>query len=139
MSWQIAGEPIESGGRDDRLLQWSAVRDIAGISRTTAWRMQQTGDFPRPVPISPNRVAWWESELNAWKASRNIAPHIRPKPFKPPRAPRLIVTGRSRRPDRAEPQAPQIEPPPQPPSTPPQSRRRGRKSAAPPNQIDFGF
>lgn len=46
----------EVGGPDDRLLPWPAVREIAGISRATAWRMQQVGDFPEPVPISPNRV-----------------------------------------------------------------------------------
>ncbi|MDO9589038.1 MAG: AlpA family phage regulatory protein [Brevundimonas sp.] len=58
------------GGRDDRLLAWPAVRDITGLSRTTAWRMQKTGDFPLPVLVSPGRVGWWESELAAWKMTR---------------------------------------------------------------------
>ncbi|MDI1328276.1 MAG: AlpA family phage regulatory protein [Brevundimonas sp.] len=58
------------GGRDDRLLAWPAVRDITGLSRTTAWRMQKTGDFPLPVVVSPGRVCWWESELAAWKIAR---------------------------------------------------------------------
>jgi predicted DNA-binding transcriptional regulator AlpA len=55
---------------DDRLLPWPKVKDITGLSRTTAWRLQKAGDFPLPVVISPGRVGWRESELEAWKASR---------------------------------------------------------------------
>lgn len=84
MTFQSNGETVETGGREDRLLPWGRVRDIAGISRTTAWRMQQTGDFPMPVPVSPGRVAWWESELTAWKGARGAA-----KPLAPPSRPRL--------------------------------------------------
>ncbi len=79
MTFQSNGETVETGGREDRLLPWGRVRDIAGISRTTAWRMQQTGDFPAPVPVSPGRVCWWESELTAWKATRGAV-----RPLKPP-------------------------------------------------------
>lgn len=84
VTFRSDGEPIETGGREDRLLPWARVRDIAGISRTTAWRMQQTGDFPAPVPVSPGRVGWWESELTAWKGARSAA-----KPLAPPSRPRL--------------------------------------------------
>lgn len=55
---------------DDRLLPWPKVKAITGLSRTTAWRLQKAGDFPPPVVISPGRVGWRESELQAWKASR---------------------------------------------------------------------
>lgn len=54
----------------DRLLPWPKVRDITGLSRTTAWRLQKAGDFPLPVVISRGRVGWRESELQAWAASR---------------------------------------------------------------------
>jgi len=54
----------------DRLLSWPKVRDLTGLSRTTAWRLQRSGDFPCPVVISPGRVGWRESELAAWNASR---------------------------------------------------------------------
>lgn len=66
---------------DDRLLPWPKVRDLTGISRTTAWRLQKAGDFPLPVVISPGRVGWRESELRAWKASRAPRP-IAPEPQK---------------------------------------------------------
>lgn len=84
MSFRVDGESVDTGGPEDRLLPWDRVRDIAGISRTTAWRMQQTGDFPTPVPVSPGRVGWWESELTAWKGTRGAA-----KPLAPPSRPRL--------------------------------------------------
>lgn len=54
----------------DRLLSWAKVRDITGISRTTAWRLQKTGEFPLPVRLSSGRVAWPESEVIFWASSR---------------------------------------------------------------------
>lgn len=92
MTFGLDGEPVETGGREDRLLPWVKVRAIAGISRTTAWRLQQTGDFPAPVPVSPGRVAWWESELTAWKAARRQARPLAPpsRPRSPGRLPRAL-------------------------------------------------
>lgn len=134
------GAGVSSGGVDDRLLPWGRVQEIAGISRATAWRMQKTGDFPNPVPVSPNRVAWWESELTAWKATRKASGRTRPKPFARPREPRLIETARSSKP--VEPASPSPPPPPlqgalalEAPCRKP--RRRAR--AVSPDQIDFGF
>ncbi len=72
------------GGRDDRLLAWPAVRDITGLSRTTAWRMQKTGDFPLPVLVSPGRVGWWESELATWKVTRAPRRPAETRPFGSP-------------------------------------------------------
>jgi predicted DNA-binding transcriptional regulator AlpA len=63
-------EDHHHGDIDDRLLPWPKVKDITGLSRTTAWRLQKAGDFPVPVVISPGRVGWRESELQAWKVSR---------------------------------------------------------------------
>ena len=83
MTYVHNGAPVETGGPEDRLLPWDRVQDIAGISRTTAWRMQQTGVFPAPVAVSPGRVGWWESELTAWKHSRGVGG------LAPPRKPRL--------------------------------------------------
>lgn len=89
MAFRLNGVAVKSGGPEDRLLLWDRVHDMAGISRTTVWRMQQSGAFPTPVPVSPGRVAWWESELTAWKTSRSNA-----RPLKPPMQPR--VSGRTR-------------------------------------------
>jgi predicted DNA-binding transcriptional regulator AlpA len=55
---------------DGAYLPWKRVEARVGISRTTAWRLQRSGDFPRPYVVSPGRVAYKESEVEAWKASR---------------------------------------------------------------------
>jgi predicted DNA-binding transcriptional regulator AlpA len=59
--------PSETG---DRLLPWKQVKDITGLSRTTAWRLQKAGDFPAPLVISPGRVGWLAGDVAAWTASR---------------------------------------------------------------------
>lgn len=52
-----------------RLLFWPEVRERVGISRTTAWRLQNAGVFPLPVEISAGRVGWREEDIAAWTAS----------------------------------------------------------------------
>lgn len=144
MSFEIDGEPVEAGGPSDRLLPWDRVQDIAGISRTTAWRMQRTGAFPRPVSISPGRVGWWESELTAWKGLRRSGSglHGAGPPVKPrtrPREPKLIETARSARPKVEAPPAaspPSVQPSPSPEPWP---RPAGRRKTAAADQFDFGF
>jgi hypothetical protein len=37
-------------------------------------RLIVLGLFPRPVMLSPNRIAWRKSDVVAWKASRPSAP-----------------------------------------------------------------
>jgi len=61
--------PIDPPAKD-RLLGWPRVKDRVDISRTTAWRLEKRGDFPKSVQVSPGRVAWRESEIDAWKSSR---------------------------------------------------------------------
>ncbi len=51
-------------------LPWKLVEPRVGISRTTAWRLQKTGDFPKPYVISRGRVGYRESEVEAWTMSR---------------------------------------------------------------------
>lgn len=141
--------PSEPAGPEDRLLGWRRVKDITGLSRTTAWRLQRAGSFPAPVRISVNRVAWRESELMAWAAARTReAPlSVAARALKPARAPKLPGLNRSRpaeRPVQRPVEAPVIAPvqtsfdlsaaaP-----SPARSRQR-RGSSSSPDQIDFGF
>jgi predicted DNA-binding transcriptional regulator AlpA len=71
---------------EDRLLSWKRVREVTGLSRTTAWRLQQQGEFPDPVAISPGRVCWRESEIAAWQASRRARREIPDRVKAPPRS-----------------------------------------------------
>ncbi len=119
---------------EDRILPWLRVRDIAGISRTTAWRLQNTGDFPRPVMLSPGRVGWRESDVRAWRASR--VPRGQPAPaplFEPcaPPAPKAAPTAKTEPSCASAPDAPQ---------EPPRKRQAApRRRPAASDQLSFDF
>jgi predicted DNA-binding transcriptional regulator AlpA len=66
--WREFLDPDARGGR---YLPWREVAKETGLSRTTAWRLQQRDDFPAPYAISPGRVAYREQELEAWRVSRD--------------------------------------------------------------------
>ncbi len=55
---------------DDRFLREAEVARITGLSRTTRWRMERRGEFPRRRSISRNAVAWLASEIRAWMVER---------------------------------------------------------------------
>ena len=55
-----------SHNKPDRILRWPEVQKINGKSRTTTWRDEQEGKFPRRRQIGPNAIGWLESEINEW-------------------------------------------------------------------------
>lgn len=55
---------------DDTLLSLSEAAAQANISRMTIYRLMAKDSFPHQVELSPGRVAWWKSEIDAWKQSR---------------------------------------------------------------------
>lgn len=57
--------------KPERLLREPEVERRTGTSRTTRWRKVREGEFPAPVKLtSGNAIAWKESEVEAWIASR---------------------------------------------------------------------
>ena len=54
----------------DRFIREPERRRITGLSRSTWWRLERKGQAPKRRQISPNGVAWLESELTSWIASR---------------------------------------------------------------------
>ena len=64
----------------DKFLSKPEVLSMAGLSHVTQWRMEKRGEFPKRRQISPNRVAWLESEILNWMKSRpvsNIGPVVK--------------------------------------------------------------
>lgn len=53
-----------------KLLRFPAIRERTGLSRTTIWRLERDGDFPRHRRISRNAVAWGEEEVLEWIRAR---------------------------------------------------------------------
>ena len=54
----------------DRFIRERECRELSGLSRTTRWRLERTGGFPRRRHLSPNGVGWLLSEIETWQASR---------------------------------------------------------------------
>jgi prophage regulatory protein len=68
------GVPGKSGPR--RMLSEKQVLEIVPVGRTTLYRMEKTGRFPRSTYISPNRRVWFEDEIIAWQnAVDEFNPH----------------------------------------------------------------
>ena len=57
----------------DRLLRRRQIEEITGLSRSSIYRLMQTGDFPRPIRVGPAAVRWKASEITAWLESRPVA------------------------------------------------------------------
>src|SRR5947209_713704 len=53
-----------------KLLRFKAVQERTGLSRSTIWRLEQRGAFPRHRQISANAVAWVEEEIIRWITSK---------------------------------------------------------------------
>ena len=49
-----------------KLLRFPAVRERTGLSRSTIWRLERRGEFPKHHRIAPNVVAWIEEEVTSW-------------------------------------------------------------------------
>ena len=49
-----------------RLLRFPELKRRTGLSRSTIWRLEQAGEFPRHLHTSSNTVAWLESDVVAW-------------------------------------------------------------------------
>lgn len=49
-----------------RLIRAAEVYDRTALSRASFWRRVKAGAFPKPVTLGYNRIAWVESEIDAW-------------------------------------------------------------------------
>lgn len=61
---------VEEHGAALKLLRFPAVRERTGLSRSTIWRLERQGAFPRHHRISPNAVAWVEDDVAKWIQSK---------------------------------------------------------------------
>lgn len=53
-----------------RLIPIEEVLDRVPYTRVHIYRLAKRGQFPRPVPVGPQRVAWVEAEIDAWVDAR---------------------------------------------------------------------
>src|SRR5215467_24085 len=46
------------------------VHELTSLSRTTRWRMERRGEFPKRIRLSAGRVGWRQADIEAWIRSR---------------------------------------------------------------------
>jgi len=65
-----AGHPKTDAPEPDRLIGITELCRITSLSRTTIWRLERAGNFPRRRKIAPNRVGWIFREAQTWIRER---------------------------------------------------------------------
>jgi prophage regulatory protein len=56
-----------------RMLRLAQVMDRTELRKTTIYKLQKLGHFPKSVPLTGHSVRWVESEVEEWLASRKRA------------------------------------------------------------------
>ena len=57
----------------ERFIRERECRELTGLSRSTRWRLERQGKFPRRRRLSPNGIGWLLSEIEAWQGTRSNA------------------------------------------------------------------
>jgi len=52
-----------------RILLFHTIKDRIPVDRTTLWRWERDGTFPKRVKLG-SRSGWFEDEIDAWIAQR---------------------------------------------------------------------
>ena len=52
------------------ILDSKAVSKRTGLSKTTLWRLEKAGKFPKRLNTSVSRIGWIEAEVDEWIESR---------------------------------------------------------------------
>ena len=54
----------------DRILRLPDVKARTGLSRSSIYAYIKEGKFPKHIALGERSVGWYESEVDAWVASR---------------------------------------------------------------------
>jgi prophage regulatory protein len=57
----------------ERFISSTDVKERVGLSKTEIYRRIAAGTFPKQVPLGEHRIAFLESEIEAWIAARVVA------------------------------------------------------------------
>jgi prophage regulatory protein len=58
---------------ESNLLSLKEVVAVTSLSRSSIYALVSHGAFPRPVSLTPRRVAWRSTDVNAWMQTRMSA------------------------------------------------------------------
>ena len=54
----------------EKIIRVGELSRLLGLSRTTIWRLESQGTFPRHIMLSKRGIGWKLSDINEWLASR---------------------------------------------------------------------
>ena len=54
----------------EKLLTMTELQRIVPYSSSHLYRLIKVGEFPQPIRLGPNRVAWRETDIERWIESR---------------------------------------------------------------------
>jgi prophage regulatory protein len=57
---------------EKRVLRATDVMERTGLGRTTIWRLERAGDFPRRRQITAGSVGWLSDEVDKWMDGRPV-------------------------------------------------------------------
>ena len=60
-----------------KIIRKSALADMLGVSRTTLWRMEKSGQLPAAVKISETVSGWLESDIKEWLEERKEVQYVK--------------------------------------------------------------
>lgn len=55
-----------------KFLREPQVFALTGLSKSTRWRLENNGDFPKKRQLSTKSVGWLASEIEEWIQTRGI-------------------------------------------------------------------
>ena len=58
----------------DRFIRERECRELTGLSRTTIWRRELDGTFPKRRKVGPHLIAWRSDEIEEWIMGLPLAP-----------------------------------------------------------------
>lgn len=63
---------ITETDRPPRFVRERECRQLTGLSRSTRWRLERSGQFPRRCRIARNSIGWLEADIRAWVFARAL-------------------------------------------------------------------
>lgn len=64
---------------ETRVLRWPQVQRLVGLSKSTVWRMERDGNFPRRRQLAVRAVGWDAREVENWMDTRKKGGMAQPK------------------------------------------------------------
>lgn len=56
---------------ENRIIRFSSLKNIIGLSRSTIDRLEKNNDFPRRIMLGKNSVGWCLKDIQDWLLKRS--------------------------------------------------------------------